>query len=58
MRTTTEKIIEAYFQGGNAKDRNSREIKSVMKAIIEIMEEEEKELRPVRTPPPNPDPYD
>lgn len=58
MRTTTEKIIEAYFQGGNAKDKSHHQIKDTMKVIIEVMEEEEEnELKPAQASPPKLDPY-
>ncbi|MDD3065853.1 MAG: hypothetical protein PHT24_06320 [Endomicrobiaceae bacterium] len=38
--TYTKDLMEAYFKGGNAKDKNSEAIRSDLKAIQEIAEKE------------------
>lgn len=42
ISTTLEKIIEAYFEGGNAKDKNETQLRDILKAIIEVVKEEER----------------
>ncbi len=45
ISTTLEKIIEAYFKGGNAKDKTDTQLKDILKAIIEVIKEEEDKPR-------------
>lgn len=49
MYTPKDKIIEAYFEGGNAKDIKSPEdIKEMLEAILEVINEEEKKEKETR----------
>lgn len=43
IMSVTAEIMEAYFKGGNAKDKSSQNIKEDLKVIKEIVEGEEKE---------------
>ncbi|MCP6718075.1 MAG: hypothetical protein KJI70_00805 [Patescibacteria group bacterium] len=38
----TKELIEAYFKGGNAKDKSYMQIELIMKAIKKVAEEEDK----------------
>jgi len=40
---TAEGIIKAYFEGGNAKDKGSGDIKDIIKVITDVVNEKNKE---------------
>ncbi len=42
MKLSKEKAIEAYFRGGNAKDKNASQLKADLDIIIEVVEREDR----------------
>ena len=42
IKADTKELIEAYFKGGNAKDKEDVQIEQAMRAIKKIVEEEDR----------------